>query len=238
MRRCSIPCKSRPPCPLRPFGAPPPRGGGLYGSIRESTLPQLFIIHQQSGFIIQYSFVPSYHPACLPATPCRWRSLREADSLPYRRKGKPRAVGADIICPPRAPTYHPACHSRQYCAKGDLFRTPREGRPYGQTDKLLHYSIFICSNASSRLSLLATLYHFHRSKKPPLPKGGVGGDSVSHPRQHCAKGALRAPSAPAGHLPREGEVFAYACKDRIVLKIKASTQGSLSEEAGSAKGRD
>ena len=39
-----------------------PRDGGLYGSIRESTLPQLFIIHQRSGFIIQYSFVPMYHP--------------------------------------------------------------------------------------------------------------------------------------------------------------------------------
>ena len=25
--------------------------------------------------------------------------------------------------------------SRQYRAEGDLFRTPREGRPYGQTDK-------------------------------------------------------------------------------------------------------
>jgi len=25
-------------------------------------LPQLFIIHQRSGFIIQYSFVPTHHP--------------------------------------------------------------------------------------------------------------------------------------------------------------------------------
>ena len=46
-------------------------------------------------------------------------------------------------------------------------------------------------------------------------------------------------SAPAGHLPLKGEgFFAYACKDRIVLIIKARTQGSLSEGAGSAKGRD
>ena len=28
-------------------------------------LPQLFIIHQRSGFIIQYSFVPTHHPVCL-----------------------------------------------------------------------------------------------------------------------------------------------------------------------------
>ena len=40
--------------PIRPFGAPPPRGGGLFGAILKSTLPQLFII--------QYSFAPMYHP--------------------------------------------------------------------------------------------------------------------------------------------------------------------------------
>ncbi|MBQ8898835.1 MAG: hypothetical protein IJY86_10235, partial [Clostridia bacterium] len=34
-----------------------------------------------------------------------------------------------------APAHHPICLPRQYRAKGDLFRTPREGRPYGQTDK-------------------------------------------------------------------------------------------------------
>ena len=55
-------------------------------------------------------------------------------------------------------------------------------------------------------------------------------------------------SAPLGHLAakaeglhralQRGRLFAYACKDRIVLKIKARTQGSLSEGAGSAKGRD
>ena len=73
----------RAPPPLR--GTSPERGRFIYGSIRESTLPQLFIIHQRSGFIIQYSFVPTHHPGC-----------------PFR----------------------------QYRAKGDVFRTPREGRPY------------------------------------------------------------------------------------------------------------
>ena len=52
----------RPPCPLRPCGAPPPKGGGLFGAIVKSTLPQLFIIHQRSGFIIHYSFVPRIIP--------------------------------------------------------------------------------------------------------------------------------------------------------------------------------
>jgi len=63
--RCPMPYQRQPPCPLRPFGAPPPMGGGLYRAIVKSTLPQLFIIHQRSGFIIQYSFVPTpYHPGC------------------------------------------------------------------------------------------------------------------------------------------------------------------------------
>ena len=30
MRCCSTLCQRQPPCPLRPVGAPPPRGGGLY----------------------------------------------------------------------------------------------------------------------------------------------------------------------------------------------------------------
>ena len=51
---------SVPPPPLR--GTSPERGRLIYGAIFKSTLPQLFIIHQRSGFIIQYSFVPMYHP--------------------------------------------------------------------------------------------------------------------------------------------------------------------------------
>ena len=31
-------------------------------------------------------------------------------------------------------------------------------------------------------------FNIHRSKKPPLPKGGVGGDSVSPSRQHRVDG--------------------------------------------------
>ena len=92
-------------------------------------------------------------------------SLREADSLPYRRKDNPCAVGADIICPPGEPMYHPGCPFRQYCAKGNVFRTPREGRPYGHKDN---------------------------------PCAVI---------RYRAKGRLRALSAPAGHLPREGEVY-------------------------------
>ena len=34
-----------------------------------------------------------------------------------------------------APAYHPVRPSRQHRADGNVFRTPREGRPYGQTDK-------------------------------------------------------------------------------------------------------
>ena len=66
MHHCSTLCQkasSVPPPPLR--GTSPERGRLIYGSIRESTLPQLFIIHQRSGFIIQYSFVPPYHPVHL-----------------------------------------------------------------------------------------------------------------------------------------------------------------------------
>ena len=85
---------SVPPPPR--WGTSPERGRFIYGSIRESTLPQLFIIHQRSGFIIQYSFVPTYHPAYLPATPCRRRRLREADSLPYGHEGQPRTVGRGL----------------------------------------------------------------------------------------------------------------------------------------------
>jgi len=127
----------------------------MWANSSQIALPQLFII--------QYSFVPTHHPACLlaipfhtfiaaksppclkggrgdsvspsPAIPCRRQRLREADSLPYGRKCKPRAVGADIICPPEELAYHPGCPSRRHRAKGSLFRTPQEGRPYGQTDK-------------------------------------------------------------------------------------------------------
>ena len=45
-----------------------------------------------------------------------------------------------------------------------------------------------------------TVSHIHRSKKPPLPKGGVGGDSVSPSRQHRAKGDLF-------RTPREGRPY-------------------------------
>ena len=195
MRCCSILCKRQPPCPLRPCGAPPPRGGGVYMG-RFVNRPyrnySLFISEAASLFNIHSSRVSSRLP--LPATLCRWQRLREADSLPYGCKGKP------------------------------LHRRGRYHLPAGGT------------NVSSRLPLPAIPCRWQRlranavrpylpnallfdtapkaafAKSPPCLKGG-GGDSVSLPRQHCAKGrlhlihTLRAPSAPAGHLPREGEVY-------------------------------
>jgi len=137
----------RPPCPLRPVGAPPPKGGGfIYGSIRESTLPQLFIIHQRSGFIIQYSFVPPHHPIC-----------------PFR----------------------------QHCAKGD-----------------------VCG----------------RTQFAPTCQCAVV--------RYCSKFSLHLIRPCGAPSPARGRLLACACKDVMVLKIKARTQGSLSEGAGSAKGRD
>ncbi len=87
--------------------------------------------------------------------------------------------------------------SRQYRAKGDLFRTPREGRPY---------VLFIHSSPSIIPFAFPgnTVSHIHRSKKPPLPKGGVGGDSVSLPRQRRAKGSPPCPLRPCGAPPPMG----------------------------------
>ena len=54
-------------------------------------LPQLFIIHQRSGFIIQYSFVPMYHSVCLPAIP--FHTFIAAKSPPCLKGG----VGGDSV---------------------------------------------------------------------------------------------------------------------------------------------
>ena len=93
----------------------------MWANSSQIALPQLFIIHQRSSFIIQYSFVPTYHPACLPAT---------------------------------------------------LFHT------------------------------------FIAVKSPPLPKGGVGGDSVSLPRQHRADGNVcgRSQNAPTKLVKISGQI--------------------------------
>jgi len=88
----------------------------------------------------------------------------------------------------------PSAPSGHLPRKGEVYLGRFVNRPYR------NYSLFIRSNVSSRLSPGHTVSHIHRSKKPPLPKGGVGGDSVPLPRQHRADGDVcgRSQNAPTG----------------------------------------
>ena len=93
--------------------------------------------------------------------------------------------------------------SRQHRAKGDLFRTPREGRPYGQTDKPHTVGRGLAPAETFGDSLQAERLTKSRRGElcsPVLP-------CQCAVVRYRAKGNLRAPSAPSGHLPRKGEVY-------------------------------
>ena len=85
VRFCPIPCQRRSPCPLRPFGAPPPKGGGLYigrfvnrpyrnYSLFISEAASLFNIHSSQRII----------PSPLPSTLYRRQRLRAFTERPYQ----------------------------------------------------------------------------------------------------------------------------------------------------------
>ena len=87
-------------------------------------LPQLFIIHQRSGFIIQYSFVPTYHPACpfrqyrADGNVCGRLIASPTGGAPSDLKiahSKPRAVGANCV--------RPFCRVIPFAFSGNIVQT-------------------------------------------------------------------------------------------------------------------